>query len=149
MLLKIGTAHIGRPSSLVCVVPDDRVLAALKTGGRRIKWACVAIWRQTSSVAIDRDLGVRAELAIDLRQLVAVKSSKGQVGNVISSQINLLGFSGGLRCILNGHPVCETRIREETKATCRAIPLTNDGVAGRCLVCGEAAAERAYFAKAY
>ncbi|MGD0117512.1 MAG: His/Gly/Thr/Pro-type tRNA ligase C-terminal domain-containing protein, partial [Candidatus Binatus sp.] len=37
-----------------------------------------------------------------------------------------------------GNPVCETRIREETKATCRAIPLTNDGVAaGKCLVCGE------------
>src|SRR5208337_785116 len=48
-----------------------------------------------------------------------------------------------------GNPVCETRIREETKATCRAIPLTNDGVAGNCLVCGEAAAERAYFAKSY
>ena len=48
-----------------------------------------------------------------------------------------------------GNPVCETRIREETKATCRAIPLTNDGITGKCLVCGEAAAERAYFAKSY
>ena len=48
-----------------------------------------------------------------------------------------------------GNPVCETRIREETKATCRVIPLTNDGVAGMCMVCGEPTAERAYFAKAY
>jgi prolyl-tRNA synthetase len=56
------------------------------------------------------------------------------------------GFADVYWC---GNPVCETRIREETKATCRAIPLTNDGVAGKCLVCGEPAPERAYFAKAY
>jgi prolyl-tRNA synthetase len=48
-----------------------------------------------------------------------------------------------------GNPACETKIREETKATCRAIPLEQDGVAGKCLVCGEPAKERAYFAKAY
>jgi len=48
-----------------------------------------------------------------------------------------------------GKPACETKIREETKATCRAIPLEQDGVAGKCLVCGESAGERAYFAKAY
>ena len=56
------------------------------------------------------------------------------------------GFADVYWC---GNPVCETRIREETKATCRAIPLTKDGVAGKCLVCGEPATERAYFAKSY
>ncbi|MGA8567285.1 MAG: His/Gly/Thr/Pro-type tRNA ligase C-terminal domain-containing protein, partial [Candidatus Binataceae bacterium] len=48
-----------------------------------------------------------------------------------------------------GSAACETRIREETRATCRAIPLGQSGAAGRCLVCGEAAKERAFFAKAY
>ena len=48
-----------------------------------------------------------------------------------------------------GNPACETKIREETKATCRAIPLNQDGAAGKCIVCGEPATERAYFAKAY
>ncbi len=56
------------------------------------------------------------------------------------------GFADVYWC---GNPACETRIREETKATCRVIPLTNDGVAGKCLVCGEPATERAYFAKSY
>ena len=41
------------------------------------------------------------------------------------------------------------QIREETRATCRAIPLGQSGAAGRCLVCGEVATERAFFAKAY
>jgi len=48
-----------------------------------------------------------------------------------------------------GSAACETRIREETRATCRAIPLGQSGAAGRCLVCGEVAKERAFFAKAY
>ena len=48
-----------------------------------------------------------------------------------------------------GNPQCETKIREETKATCRAIPENQNVVPGKCLVCGEPANERAYFAKAY
>ena len=48
-----------------------------------------------------------------------------------------------------GRAECETKIREETRATCRAIPLNQSLVAGKCVVCGEPASERALFAKAY
>jgi prolyl-tRNA synthetase len=48
-----------------------------------------------------------------------------------------------------GKPVCETKIREETKATCRAIPLDQHDAPGKCIVCGESAPERAFFAKSY
>ena len=48
-----------------------------------------------------------------------------------------------------GNPACETQIREETKATCRAIPLGQNTQPGKCLVCGEPATERAFFAKSY
>jgi prolyl-tRNA synthetase len=48
-----------------------------------------------------------------------------------------------------GRAECETKLREETRATCRAIPLEQHHAPGQCLVCGEPAAERAYFAKAY
>ncbi len=48
-----------------------------------------------------------------------------------------------------GNPACETKIREETKATCRAIPLNQTVAAGKCIVCAEPATERAFFAKAY
>jgi prolyl-tRNA synthetase len=47
------------------------------------------------------------------------------------------------------NPECEIRIREETRATCRAIPLDQTGAAGVCIVCGSPASERAFFAKAY
>jgi len=48
-----------------------------------------------------------------------------------------------------GNAVCETKIREETRATGRAIPLNQDSPPGPCIVCGEPSKERAYFAKAY
>ena len=48
-----------------------------------------------------------------------------------------------------GNPACETKIREETRATCRAIPLNQRKDGGVCIVCAEPAAERAFFAKAY
>ena len=48
-----------------------------------------------------------------------------------------------------GDPACETRIREETKATCRAIPLDQQGRRPRpCIICGKPG-EKAFFAKAY
>jgi len=48
-----------------------------------------------------------------------------------------------------GNPACETKIREDTRATCRAIPLNQSHPPDKCVVCREAATERALFAKAY
>jgi prolyl-tRNA synthetase len=56
------------------------------------------------------------------------------------------GFADVFWC---GSPACETKIREELKATCRAIPMNQSGAAGKCVVCAAAASERALFAKAY
>jgi len=56
------------------------------------------------------------------------------------------GFANLFWC---GNPECETRIREETRATCRAIPLHQNNPVGNCIVCGNPASERAFFAKSY
>jgi len=56
------------------------------------------------------------------------------------------GFASIFWC---GNPACETRIREEPRATCRAIPFNQNHPAGTCIVCGEPASERAFFAKSY
>ena len=44
---------------------------------------------------------------------------------------------------------CEARIKEETKATMRCIPLEQPGGSGQCVHCNAAAKEKAIFAKAY
>src|SRR5271166_2956797 len=66
-----------------------------------------------------------------------------------TSQMEGEGGGGMAHVYWCGNPACETKIREETKATCRAIPLNQTGAVGKCLVCGEPATERAYFAKSY
>ena len=44
---------------------------------------------------------------------------------------------------------CEEKIKEETKATMRCIPLEQPGGSGKCIYCGQAAKEKAIFARAY
>ena len=49
-----------------------------------------------------------------------------------------------------GSSECEARIKEETKATMRCIPLDQAGAGkGVCILCGEPAGERGIFGKAY
>jgi prolyl-tRNA synthetase len=56
------------------------------------------------------------------------------------------GFARSYWC---GSANCEAKIKEETKATMRCIPLEQSGGDGKCIFCGEAAKEKGIFAKAY
>jgi prolyl-tRNA synthetase len=48
-----------------------------------------------------------------------------------------------------GNPECEAKIKEETKATTRCIPLDQPDGSGECIYCGKPAKEKVYFARAY
>jgi prolyl-tRNA synthetase len=48
-----------------------------------------------------------------------------------------------------GSAECEAKIKEETRATMRCIPLEQSGGPGQCVCCGKGAQERAIFARAY
>jgi prolyl-tRNA synthetase len=48
-----------------------------------------------------------------------------------------------------GSRACEARVKEDTKATTRCIPMDQPGGEGKCVVCGEEAHEKIYFARAY
>ena len=49
----------------------------------------------------------------------------------------------------DGTPETEERIKEETKATIRCIPLDGDKTPGRCMVTGKPSAQRVVFARNY
>src|SRR5690242_4627004 len=65
-----------------------------------------------------------------------------------------MGFAYSGWC---GSAECEAKIKEETRATMRCIPIdqslgegdARERGSGTCVYCGEAAAERAIFARAY
>ncbi len=44
---------------------------------------------------------------------------------------------------------CEAKVKEETKATTRCIPLDQEEGHGKCIVCGNDATRRVYFARGY
>ena len=48
-----------------------------------------------------------------------------------------------------GQAVCEAKVKEDTKATIRCIPLEQPGGKGKCIVCGQEAEKKVYFARAY
>lgn len=56
------------------------------------------------------------------------------------------GFAYSYWC---GSAECEAKIKEETRATMRCIPLEQSGGPGVCVYCGKQAKERAIFARAY
>jgi prolyl-tRNA synthetase len=62
-------------------------------------------------------------------------------------QIAEIGWARAFWC---GQDACEERIKEDTKATNRCIPLDQeDSGPGRCIVCGQPAQAWSYWAKAY
>ena len=56
------------------------------------------------------------------------------------------GFAFSWWC---GRSECEEKIKEETKATMRCIPLEQPGGSGKCIYCSNPATDKAIFAKAY
>ncbi|MBI3404834.1 MAG: proline--tRNA ligase, partial [Acidobacteria bacterium] len=56
------------------------------------------------------------------------------------------GFAFSFWC---GSAECETKIKEETKATVRCVPLEGATGSGVCIACGKPATERGYFGRAY
>src|SRR5712692_2939024 len=56
------------------------------------------------------------------------------------------GFAFSFWC---GSAECEAKIKEETRATMRCIPLEQPGGSGACVCCGKPSTERAIFGRAY
>jgi prolyl-tRNA synthetase len=48
-----------------------------------------------------------------------------------------------------GDAECETKVKDETKATTRCIPLEQEPGQGTCIVCGKPATEKVIFGRAY
>jgi prolyl-tRNA synthetase len=48
-----------------------------------------------------------------------------------------------------GNAECEAKVKEDVRATTRCMPLNQPGGEGRCIVCGEPAQRKVYFARAY
>jgi prolyl-tRNA synthetase len=61
-------------------------------------------------------------------------------------QVLLNGWAFSWWC---GSSECEAKVKEDTKASTRCIPLEQPGGGGQCIVCGAPAAQKVIFARSY
>ena len=91
---------------------------------------------------------IQDNLLAQARSAMESQTRKFDDYEALRRQMEGEGGGGFAELFWCGDPACETRIREETRATCRAIPLDQPGPKGPCIICGKPG-ERAFFAKAY
>jgi prolyl-tRNA synthetase len=63
--------------------------------------------------------------------------------------VSLLDEGGFIMAHWDGTPETENKIKEETKATIRCIPLDNKAETGKCIYSGKPSSQRVLFARAY
>jgi prolyl-tRNA synthetase len=97
--------------------------------------------------------GSVAKLLVEIQQALFDRALKARLDNtrepkdyVEFKQAVEGGFALAYWC---GDSACEAKIKEETKATMRCIPLEQDEGSGVCIFCGKASNYKAIFARAY
>ncbi len=84
------------------------------------------------------------------RALAFRKENTHQAEDYSSFKTLIMEQGGFVECGWCGSAACEAKIKDETKATIRVLPLGRNGPPdGNCILCGEKATELAVFAKAY
>jgi prolyl-tRNA synthetase len=99
----------------------------------------------------DRIADLLAEIQANLfqRALDYRQSATHTVDDYAQFQQIVSSRGGFLRMHWCGDPACETRVKDETGATIRNLPLDEPEEAGRCPLCGRPSQRRALFARAY
>ncbi len=94
------------------------------------------------------------ELLVDIQQNLYNRALKRReesthIVNTYEEFKQALEKGGFVSAHWDGTPETEQKIKEETKATIRCIPLNNPQEEGKCIYSGKASAERVMFAIAY
>lgn len=111
--------------------------------------------REKTSVSMDTVAGTVAGLLDDIQRNIYNKAKDFREANTHRADSydefkQLLDEKGGfIMAHWDGSAETERRIKEETKATIRCIPLNNPKENGKCILTGKPSAQRVVFAKAY
>ena len=124
-------------------VEADQVVLALRTGGDKLQRSTAEAVAGMAEMlqGIQRELydqakAFREESTHEIESFESFKEGVEAGG----------GFWTGAWC---GDPECEAKITQETKATIRVLPLTQEDPGAPCVHCGGAGVERATWARSY
>ncbi|MBQ5387646.1 MAG: proline--tRNA ligase [Paludibacteraceae bacterium] len=130
----------------------------LAMGGRDLENGTVELARRDTltkeTVAFDGIVETIQNLLKEIQDNIYQKALKFRIENTrevdtwedFKEEIKKPGF---LLCHWDGTPETEEKIKAETKATIRCIPLEGDKTPGKCIYTGKPSAQRVIFAIAY
>ncbi len=124
-------------------VENNQVTLVRRDNSRKltVKDDAIVVEVQRCLEEIQKDLLSRAKSAL--------AASISQAGNYDQFKNTLKDRGGFVRACWCGRAECEETIKNETGATIRTIPLTDEKTFSGCIYCGKPAAKVAYFAKSY
>lgn len=130
----------------------------LAIGARDIENGTIEVARRDTltkeTVSIDNIENHIANLLDDIQQNIFKKALdyRASVTREVNSYAEFkveIEKGGFLLCHWDGTPETEEKIKEDTKATIRCIPIDGDKTPGVCMVTGKPSAQRVIFARAY
>ncbi len=131
--LELGPKDLEKEQCVV-VRRDGRVKSFVPLTG-------IAAWIQETLVTQQRELLERAQAF-----LAASTSRVGSFDEFKQVMAEKRGFLLAQWC---GDAACEARIKEETRATVRVIPVEGELAPGKCVRCENPSPQEVYFAQAY
>ncbi|HRX91731.1 MAG TPA: proline--tRNA ligase [Candidatus Izemoplasmatales bacterium] len=104
-------------------------------------------WDEAIAMIPDMLEAIHAEMYA--KALANVKSNTHDAYTYAKFKEIMAKEGGYVRMMWCGDRACEDKIKEETQATARCIPFTQEVITETCPVCGKKATKIVYFAKAY
>lgn len=110
---------------------------------------------EKSVIALEGSASIIAELMNEIQINIYKRASDFQKSNIVSVDSYdefkelIEGKGGFVSAHWDGTSETEERIKQETKATIRCIPLNNELESGKCIRTGKPSIQRVIFAKAY
>jgi prolyl-tRNA synthetase len=97
--------------------------------------------------------GVIGDLLVEIQAALLEKAHKFRDSNIHEprdyEELKTIVQNGWAFTHWCGSIECEAKVKEDTKATTRCIPLDQTAEKGKCIVCGGDAEQKVYFAKSY
>ena len=111
--------------------------------------------KEKTSVSMDGLTDTVLNLLTDIQQNLFDRAKKYRDEHITKVDtwdefVNVLDTKAGfVAAHWDGSPETEEKIKEQTKATIRCIPLDNIQEAGKCILTGNPSTQRVLFARAY
>ena len=157
--IRVDTRTDLRPAERFFTYVQQGVPLRIEVGPRDVKQGQVMLVRRDNRAKTAAPLERVAELVAQTldamqaelyqRALDFRRSHSHEVDDYAEFKRIFANEGGFVYAHWNGSGAVEARIKEETKATLRCIPMDGAGTPGKCILTGEPSARRVIFAQAY